>query len=243
MGKAENLWPAEMRSIHQEIVRLTGKPKPNILYIPTAADDSERRIAGFQEYYAGLGCEVDVLRLVNRRPGAAEIKTKIAVADAVFVTGGKTFRMMVKWKRYGVDTLLKQAYQRGAVMAGFSAGAICWFKYGCSDSFSDSASVAHRKPFRVTALGIFDALLCPHYDSEPVRQPALKKIMKRAPGLVAIALDEYAGLEIIDGNYRILRAKPSAKARRTYWQAGKYVIEELEPDEEFRSLEALLKKA
>lgn len=167
-GKDENLWPASMRQIHQEILNLTGQRRPNVLYIPTAADDGENFITSFQKHYAELGCEVEVLRLVNEQPSALEIKAKIASADAIFVTGGKTFRMIAKWKRYGIDILLKQAYQRGTVMAGFSAGAICWFDYGCSDSFSHSPSIAKRKPFRVTALGIFNALLCPHYDSEPV---------------------------------------------------------------------------
>jgi dipeptidase E len=242
MGKDENTWPAMMRPTHQEIFALSGKKNPNTLFIPTAADDSEARIKGFEKYYSGLGCDVDVLRLVNKHPDPAEIKAKIAAADIIYVTGGKTFRMVAKWKRLGIDALLKQAYQRGTVMAGHSAGAICWFTYGCSDSFSDSPSPAKRKPFRVTALGIFDALLCPHYDSEPVRQPALKEIMKRTPRQVAIALDEYAGLEIVDGNYRFLTARAEAKVRRTYWQAGEYIIEELKPTRQFRDVKELFRK-
>lgn len=243
MGKDENLFPAAMRSTHQAILRLTGKQQPKVLYIPTAADDSADHIKNFQRYYIEkLGCEVEVLHLAGGSPGKAEIESKISSADAIYVTGGKTFRMIGKWKRYGVDALLKQAYQKGTVMAGHSAGAICWFTYGCSDSFSDSPSPAKRKPFRVSALGIFNALLCPHYDSEPVRQPALKKIMKRTPGLVAIALDEYAALEIVDGKYRILTAKPSAKACRAYWQNGKYTLEEIKSNREPQDFQALLSK-
>jgi dipeptidase E len=243
MGKKEDQWPAEMRPIHKAIVKLTNKNCPNVLYIPTAADDSEWRISSFQKHYTELGCKVDVLRLATKQPSHAEIKAKIISADAIFVTGGKTFRMMRKWERYGVDVLLKQAYERGTVMTGFSAGAICWFKYGCSDSFSDSPSISKRKPFRVTALGIINGLLCPHYDSEPVRQPALKKIMERTHGIVAIALDEYSAIAIIDDKYRILTAKPNAKARRTYWSKGKYVVEDIKPNKKFESLKILLNKA
>src|SRR5665213_2238731 len=239
MGKDETLMPKATLSTHQETIRLTGKQNPEVLYIPTAADDLEEHIEIFQKYYTGLGCKVTVLRLINEHPTHAEIKLKVLSADAIYVTGGKTFRMIAKWKRHGIGTLLKQAYQQGTVMAGHSAGAICWFEYGCSDSFSDSPSLAMRKPFRVTALGIFNALLCPHYDSEPVRQLALKKIMKRTPGMVAIALDEYAALEIVDGRYRFLTADPSAKTRRAKWKAGKYIVEELKPSKEFQDLNGL----
>jgi dipeptidase E len=234
MGKDQNTWPASMRPIHKEIVALAEKKNPNVLFIPTAADDSEARITSFQKFYDELGCEVSVLRLLNQHPSKAAIKSKVESADVIYVTGGNTHRMIATWKRYGVDALLKQAYQKGTVMAGHSAGAICWFAYGNSDSFYK------KKPFRVTAMGIFNALLCPHYDSEPVRQPALKKMMKRTPGMVAVALDEYAGLEIIDGKYRFLTAKPTAKARRTYWKSGKYVVEELKPSQDFQDLKVLL---
>lgn len=237
MGKKENLMPAEVRPIHEEIIRLTGKQHPKVLYIPTAANDSEDRIKRFREYYGEeLGCKVDVLRLLKGDSSRSEIKAKITSADAIYVTGGNTHRTIATWKRRGVDLLLKQAYQKGTVMAGHSAGAICWFAYGNSDSFYK------KKPFKVTALGIFNALLCPHYDSEPVRQPALEKMMKRTHGMVAIALDEYAAMEIIDGKYRFLTANSSAKTRRTYWKSGRYVIEEIKPSKEFQNLESLLTK-
>ena len=233
----ENKWPAKMRPIHHEILALTGKQQPNVLYIPTAADDREERIDSFQKHYSKFGCKVEVLRLINEHPSRSEIESKIASADVIYVTGGRTYHMLALWKKYGVDVLLKQAYQQGKVMAGHSAGMICWFAYGCSDSFSKS------KPFRVTSMGIIQALACPHFDSEPVRQPALQKIMKRTPNLVAIALDEYAAIEIIDDSYRILTADPKAEARRTYWQKGKYCIEPIKPSQEFQSLKKLLSKA
>lgn len=91
-------------------------------------------------------------------------------------------------------------------------------------------------------MGIFDALICPHYDSEPHRQPALKKMMKRTPGTPAIVLDEYAGLEIVDGKYRFLTAKPDAKIRKAYWKNGEYILEEHKPAKEFHNLKELLDK-
>ncbi len=229
--------PILTKAAHQEILFRTGKHNPKVLYIPTAKDDLEEYIIGFQRFYEGLGCsEVDVLRLIRERPSREEIESKILSADAIYVNGGDTFRMMEIWKRHGVDKLLKKAYRKGIVMSGHSAGAICWFAEGDSDSFGTN------RDFRVTALGIENGLLCPHYDTDWFRRRSLKKIMKRTPHLVAIALDECASIEIIDNQYRILSPSVKCKARRTYWLKGKYFVEEILPTEEFQSLKVLLTK-
>jgi len=142
--------------------------------------------------------------------------------------------MMEIWKRDGIDPILKEAFLKGIVMAGHSAGAICWFADGDSDSFEK------KRDFRVTALGTVNAVLCPHYDTDPFRRTGLEKIMKRTPRLVAIALDECAAIEIIDDRYRILAATPTSKARRTYWENGQYIIEEIKPTRDFQDLKTLL---
>lgn len=223
---------------HQEIIARTGKKHPKVLYIPTAKNDDESFIASFCDYYTRLGCgQVEVLRLLNERPSTADIKAKIFGADAIYVNGGNTHRALRTWERYGIDSLLKQAHQQGIVLSGHSAGASCWFAYICSDSFYKS------KPFRLTGLGMINALVCPHYDTEPVRQAALKKIMKRTPQLVAITLDEYAAIEVVDNTYRIMAGDTGATACRAFWRSGEYILEEISITSEFRDLTVLLDKA
>lgn len=237
IGRPRNSTPVSTKSTHQEILSRTGKKQPKVLYIPTAKDDREDYIAFFRNYYLGLGCsEVDVLRLLKNPPPKKEIASKIFSADAIYVNGGNTHRMLTTWKRLGVDELLKQAHRQGVVMSGHSAGTVCWFAYACSDSFYK------KRPFKLTGMGVINAVLCPHYDSETVRQPALKKIMKRTPRLVAIALDDDAAIEIIDDGYRILTSTPTAKARRIFWKGGRYIIEEIPAAKEFGSLKTLLTK-
>lgn len=232
-----NLETVAVKSFHKEILAHTGKKHPKVLYIPTAKDDSEEYIAGFKKYYATLGCgDVDVLRLIREKPSKQEIEAKILSADAIYVNGGNTYRMMRIWGRYGVDAALKKAYEQGIVMAGHSAGAICWFTKGNSDSFSKD------RPLKVTALGIVDAFLCPHYDTEPVRQPALKKMLKQTPKHVAITLDEYAAIEIVDDKYRVLAPAKNAKVHRTFWQNGTYVVEEVQSTSAYRELSQLITK-
>lgn len=225
------------KSTHREILRRTGKEHPKVLYIPTARIDSEEYISFFRDYYMDLDCsKVDVLRLIKNPPPRKEIARKISSADAIYVNGGNTFRLLRVWGRLGVDKMLLRAYRQGTVMAGHSAGTVCWFAYGCSDSFYK------KQPFKLTGIGIFKAVMCPHYDSETVRQPALKKIMKRTPGLVAITLDDAAAIEIISDEYRILKADPSAEARRAFWKNGRYVMEEIPATESFKSLKTLFSK-
>ena len=229
--------PVASEKTHIQILARTRKKHPKVLYIPTATEDSGDRIASFRQYYLGLGAaEVEALRLINENPSRATIRKKIFNSDLIYVNGGNTYRMLKIWKRYGVDAMLRTAHRRGVVMSGYSAGAICWFKYGCSDSFEK------KKPFKLAAMGMFHAVLCPHYDTEPVRRPALKNIMRRTPELVAIALDENAAIEIVGDRYRILTTTPTAKARRTFWKNGKYVIETIQSVGQFRDLATLLAK-
>lgn len=231
------LKPVKLEAAHREVLLRTGKKHPKVLYIPTAKDDNEGYIAGFRQYYAGLGCrEVEVLRLIRNHPSVKEIGAKIFSADAIYVNGGNTYRMLRIWRQYNMEGMLKRAYQKGTVMTGHSAGAICWFAYGNSDSF------LKKRPFRLKALGIVNALMCPHYDSEPARQSALKRMMKRTAGMVAVALDEYAAIEIIGSTYRILSATPSSMAHRTFWKKGRYVVEDVGPTRTFQDLNTLLDK-
>jgi dipeptidase E len=123
--------------IDREIIRLSNKEHPRILFVPTASSDSARHWQRFLEYFGKfLKCKADVLFLVNEPPSARQIERKILAADIVYVGGGNTLFMMRVWRRLGVDKVLKAAYEYGIVLAGISAGAICWFDSGHSDSMS-----------------------------------------------------------------------------------------------------------
>src|SRR5580692_2484004 len=121
--------------IDREIIRLTNKTRPKFLFIPTASSDSEAYWKHIQEYFGGfLKCRTDVLFLIKEQPANHEIGSKIASADIIYVGGGNTLLMMRLWRRLGIDKLLKSAYERGTVLSGISAGSICWFDSGHSDS-------------------------------------------------------------------------------------------------------------
>lgn len=169
--------------IDRQIVELTGKQKPKALFVSTASSDSEGYTEAWKKIYEDkLGCTVDVLRLIKEKPMPSEIAAKIRQADIIYVGGGNTLMMMNLWRRLGVDELLREAYERGAVCCGASAGSICWFEYGVSDSRQFKNKRSHEY-IRVKGLGILKGLHCPHYDPVPSktnwRLKGAEKLLKK----------------------------------------------------------------
>lgn len=246
MGKIIAIGGGEIKdldtfSIDKEIVRLTGKKNPKALFIPTASGDAEGYCETFRQVYGDrLGCNIEVLRLVKETLPEKEIRDKLLSSNLIYVGGGNTQTMLDTWKKYGVDNLLKQAYSRGIVLSGLSAGAICWFRYGCSDAprFSDSSN---NSLIRINGLGLINTTVSPHHIREKHRDDGLAKIMKTTPG-VGIGLDDNCALEIIDGTYRFIRSKENAGAKKIFYKDGKLISKRLEITEEFSLTEDLLKK-
>lgn len=229
----------ETISIDQEIIALSGKKNPKILFIPTASKDSQGYVDVFTKYYSSLGASVEVLRLIDYDLSRQEIERAINNANIVYVGGGNTMQMMKRWRKRGVDVLLKKAYHEGILLCGLSAGSVCWFRAGHSDSLR---MVNPKLPYvKVRGLDLIPALHCPHYDAEPERQSSLKEIMRTTSG-VAIALDNCCAIEIVDDTYRIIRSKKDAKARKVFWKDGVYHLDEIPVSKEFRPLTLLLRK-
>lgn len=212
--------PCETTEIDREIVALARKPRPRLLFIPTASLDSEEYIEAVNRQFGDrLGCAVDCLCLLGRPLSQPDIRKRILAADIIYVGGGDTPTMLRRWRRFGVDLALKEAWERGIVLSGVSAGAMCWFRYGLS-----GGKPGGRKATRVTGLGLVPALCCPHYDSGEGRRPDLERVMRRTSG-VALALDNCCALHIAGDGYRVLRSTPTARAYRAFWRRG--VFEEL----------------
>ena len=226
-------------AIDEAIVRLANKRSPRVLFVPTASDDNLEYCEAIERLYVGLlGCKVDRLLLYRARPKSAQIKDKILNADIIYVGGGNTLKMMKLWRRLGVDNYLDKARCNGAVLCGLSAGALCWFRQGNSDS-RKFANADNLTLIKVSGLNYVDALVCPHYDVEKHRQPALKTMMRKTPG-VAIALDNCAAIEIVDGGYRILTSARRKSVYRVYWQADKYHKEKLVGIDNYMNLKDLI---
>lgn len=232
-GYIGNRGNASMRSlpIDKEIVRLTAKKHPRALFLPTATDDSEKYVRWFEKMYGKkLKCKTDTLLLYRTRLARDEIAKRILSADIIFVGGGNTLKMMLRWKRFGVDKLLKQAFKKiNVVFAGVSAGSICWFEYGVSDS-RQFKNPKRKLYIRVSGVGIVKGLHCPHFkskiDDKGFRSKGLKEISKRTTG-VAIAIEDGCAVEIDNNKYRVI-SFAGGKAYKVYWKQGKYIQEKIE---------------
>jgi len=211
--------------IDREIIRLSNKKNPRLLFIPTASSDAELYWRRVQEYFGGyLKCKTDVLFLIQERPSKSAIRKKILSADIVYVGGGNTLKMMRLWRRLGVDKILKSAYDSGIVLCGISAGAICWFDSGHSDSMS-FYNPKDWKYIRVRGLGLIRGCHCPHYNSRTRGVPRRKHFrdMILASGGIGIAIENNCAIAFVDGFYRVLTSKDYAGAYRVCRRGHKIV--------------------
>lgn len=213
----------ETLPIDRAIVAFSQKKHPKVLFIPTASNDAPGYWEVFQGVYGKkLGCETDVLFLIQETPSQKHLKEKILSADIIYVGGGNTLRMLRIWSKHGVDILLRQAYEKGIILSGLSAGAIAWFRYGSSDSrrFMGSGKVTNSL-MRVSALGLLPLTLSPHHLREKkLRDPGIQEIMQRTPG-VALALDDCSAILIQGDRFEILRSKPGVGIKKVFRRKGR----------------------
>ena len=232
------LFDENITSISKEILHLTGKPSPRLLFIPTASNDSDNYSTNVKKHFTKIGfSDIQSLHLIDTELTQAEIRKIVLSFDAIYVGGGNTLKMMTTWRKAGVDKVLHEARQKDIVLSGLSAGSICWFNQGSSDSRSFTSGSTQL--IKVTGLGFIDAFHCPHYDTQASRRGGLKRMIKTTPG-AAIALDDCAALEIVDNTYRVITSKKGAKAYKTYWKDGEYHVEEIASTKNFQDIETLL---
>ena len=178
------------------VASLTNKTNPRICFVPTASADNANGIANWYANCEDLAVRPYVLRtFINSNPNQKTFEEIIMSMDAIIVGGGSTLNMMAIWKAQGIDTVFKKAYNKGIVLAGGSAGSLCWFTGGSTDSRPKELSL-------VECLGILNYSHSPHYHAEAARRPLyhnyiLKGILK--PGY---ACDDRAGLLFINGTMR-----------------------------------------
>jgi dipeptidase E len=222
-------------SIDRETIRLSNKKNPKLLFIPTASSDSERYWQRVQVYFGKfLKCRTDVLLLIKEQPLKQQIRKKIQSADIIYVGGGNTLQMMRVWRRLGVDKLIRSAYENGTVLSGISAGSICWFDSGHSDSMS-FYNPRKWKYINVRGLGLIRGIHCPHYNSRTRGIPRRKDFrdMIRKTGGVGIAIENNCAIAFIDGRfYRVIRSKNYSRAYTVYKRRGKVVAKQIRPQKQ-----------
>jgi peptidase E len=194
----------------------TRRKKPKVLYIGTATGDAE---TGRLRFYAGFSrfdCRPTHLAFFARTP--RDLESFVLGHEAIFVGGGNTRSMLAVWRDWGLDRHLKTAWERGIVLGGGSAGSICWFEHGVTDSIAGPLTA-------MPCLGFLAGSNCPHYDSEVERRPAFRKLIATGKIPDGVAADDGVALHYVDGKLaRAVSSRPRAKAYRVT-RSGKRAVE------------------
>ena len=194
------------RLLRRFVLDLTGKAQPRVLYLPTANGDAAEGIVVFYEAFAGDGCQPSHLTLFMRKH--EDLTPALLQQDVIYVGGGNTANMLAIWRLHGVDELLRQAWEQGTVMCGSSAGSICWFEAGITDSFGPRLAELRD------GLRFLPGSNCPHYDSEALRRPVFTRAVANGfPG--GLAAEDAVAFHFEDRELRqTVSARPGGRAFR-----------------------------
>jgi len=197
------------------ILAQSGCATPKVLFIPTASGDDPVSIEHFHTMAKRLGAKPSHLSLFNQP--IEPLSSYVPRHDVIYVGGGNTRNMLMLWRAWGLVKVLRSAYERGVVLAGSSAGALCWFRSGVTDSYPGRYA-------KLECLGWLRGSFCPHFDGEPKRKPVYRALVKsgRLPG--GYAVDDRVGLHFIDERLTsVVSTKRAARAHRLVRRSGKLV--------------------
>jgi dipeptidase E len=187
------------------ILSTSPQKKPRICFVPTACGDADSYIVKFYRRFASVDCLATDLQLFRRQ--IADLEDYACSQDIIYVGGGNTANMLAVWREHGFDKALSAALSSGTILTGLSAGSICWFQHGITDSFGSEFQV-------LDCLGFLSGSNCPHYDGESERRPAYHKaISDGMPG--GYAAEDGVALHFINGSlHNVVSSRPNARGYR-----------------------------
>jgi len=186
------------------VLGLTERSHPKILFLRTASGEDPAYLLTFYQQLAGVDCAPTHLALFHRT--VADVERLVRAQDVIMVGGGNTANMLAIWRLHGVEDALRKAYAGGAILTGWSAGCICWFEAGITDSFTPDLG-----PLR-DGVKLLKGSACPHYDSEARRRPVYAREI--AAGLPpGIALEDAVAARYDDeGLVEVVSSRPDGRA-------------------------------
>ena len=198
------------REINIHTITLTNYANPNVLFIGTASSDSEGYIEAIIKEFNSLKCEVKSLCLCSKKYNDKDIDNLLAWADIIYVGGGNTISMMQIWKQYELDKKLKNIYENDlAVLTGISAGAICWFNCGHSDSESSHKKDTWNYCWANEMLDIFHIAYCPHYNGDG--RDSFDEMLT-TKNMLGLAMEDNTAFVENNGKQYFIRSNPNSKA-------------------------------
>jgi peptidase E len=202
---------------------LAGVREPRILFLPTASGDPAAQIAAFHDRYADRACVATHLSLFRLHGMRRTLREIVLEQDVISIGGGSMRNLLAIWRAHGLDALLAEAWERGIVLAGLSAGAMCWFEGGITRSGGPPETIA--------GLGLLPGSLSVHADGEPERLPAFLEAVRTGALPGGWAADDGVGLLFRDTALaRTVSSRPGAAAVRVDAVDGELVRSRIEPE-------------
>jgi dipeptidase E len=187
------------------VLSLSNAATPKVCFVGTASGDAQSYVDRFYDSFRTLNCSPADLSLF--KPPTTDLLSFVMEQDAIYVGGGNTRNLMVLWREWGLDAILRQAWLTGVVMAGISAGSLCWFDQGVSDS------VIPGDLAPIVCLGLLPCSNCPHYDGEPGRRPAFHSFIRQGRLKAGYAADDGAALHFVGQKLEsVVSSRATAKA-------------------------------
>jgi dipeptidase E len=194
---------AENLELEKYLLRQCGAVNPRVAFVPTASGEPDHYVASFYTAFLKLGCQPSVLTFFKRTP---DLRSFLLNQDVIYVGGGNTKSLLAVWRDWGVIELLREAWESGVILTGVSAGAICWFEQGLTDSFSDGL-----RP--LTCLGFLPGSCCPHFDGEAQRRPSYHKLLSAGEIAAGVAIEDWTGVHYIGSDiHKVIASKRGARA-------------------------------
>jgi dipeptidase E len=204
------------------MAELTGKTRPRLCYLPTASADGESGIIRWYESCAPLDVHPLVQRsFISSYAMDESWRGALLSMDGIVVSGGNTLNQQAIWRVQGIDEVLREAWDRGVVLGGASAGSLCWFEEGTTDS-------RPRQVTKIECLGFLRGSHSPHYDAEEVRRPTYHRLIRSGELKPGYACDNDAGIYFVDNEVmRVVKTRQEASVYYVALEDGGIVETEL----------------
>lgn len=190
------------------ILAQSNKPNPKVCFIGTASGDAENYIARFYQFFEKEQCQPSHLSLFH--PSTRDLEGFLLEKDIIYVGGGNTKNLLALWKEWELDKILRKAWEKGIVLAGISAGSICWFEEGVTDSYGDGLEP-------LACLGFLKGSNCPHYDGEADRRSSYQSLVASDKIKSGLAADDGVAIHFIDQEiHMVVSSRRNAKAYRVF---------------------------
>ena len=195
----------ENLGLERYILQQTNSAGARVAFVPTASAEPDNYLVSFYTAFLKLGCRPSHLSFFKRTP---DLRNYLLNQDVIFVGGGNTKSMLAVWRDWGVPEILHEAWESGIVLTGVSAGAICWFEQGVTDSWA-----GELRP--IDCLGFLPGSCCPHYDGEVDRRPSYHRLLASGQISAGVAIEDWTGVHYQETEvHRVVASKAGARAYR-----------------------------